>query len=70
MSRLKEFGRLVMGLLRELSDENAYQRHLTAEGREHSGNEQAVERDLIQHHLVTTSSVGHLLSQRAPPHVK
>ncbi len=30
---------LVMELLRELADENAYQRHLTAHGRTHSGEE-------------------------------
>jgi len=28
-----------MALLRELADENAYQRHLTAHGRPHSGDE-------------------------------
>jgi hypothetical protein len=31
--------RLVMALLRELGDENAYQRHLAAHGRAHSGEE-------------------------------
>jgi hypothetical protein len=31
--------RLAMALLRELADENAYQRHLTAHGRCHSGEE-------------------------------
>lgn len=31
--------RLVMALLRELADETAYQRHLTAHGRIHSGEE-------------------------------
>lgn len=30
---------LVMQLLRELADENAYQRHLTAHGFTHSGEE-------------------------------
>jgi hypothetical protein len=30
---------LVMELLRELADENAYKRHLTAHGRTHSGEE-------------------------------
>ena len=30
---------VVMELLRELADENAYQRHLTAHGRIHSGEE-------------------------------
>jgi hypothetical protein len=39
MKRLKRFGQLVMGLLRELGDENAYQRHLTAHGRTHSRKE-------------------------------
>ena len=31
--------RLVLALLRELADENAYQRHLAAEGLPHSGEE-------------------------------
>ena len=31
--------RLAMALLRELADENAYQRHLAAHGRAHSGAE-------------------------------
>jgi len=37
MRLLREFGRLVMAILREIGDENAYQRHLAANGREHSG---------------------------------
>ena len=36
---LRRFARLFMGLLRELSDENAYQRHLASHGRIHSGEE-------------------------------
>ncbi len=36
MRRLFE---LLMELLRELADENAYQRHLAAHGRTHSGDE-------------------------------
>ncbi|MGA3240399.1 MAG: hypothetical protein ABSG03_29335 [Bryobacteraceae bacterium] len=39
MSRLRNFGRFVLALLREIGDENAYQRHLAAHGREHSGAE-------------------------------
>jgi hypothetical protein len=39
MKRLKRFGELVLALLRELGDENAYQRHLAAHGRPHSGEE-------------------------------
>ena len=39
MTRLRKFLRLGLGLLRELSDENAYQRHLAAHGRPHSGAE-------------------------------
>lgn len=31
--------RLLLGLLRELADENAYARHLKTQGREHSGEE-------------------------------
>ena len=30
---MRRFGRLVLALLRELADENAYQRHLEAHGR-------------------------------------
>jgi len=39
MSRLRSFGRFVLALLREIGDENAYQRHLVAHSREHSGAE-------------------------------
>ena len=39
MSRLRRFGDLVLAILRELADENAYQRHLAAHGRCHSGAE-------------------------------
>jgi hypothetical protein len=39
MKALREFSRIVVGLLRELSDENAYQRHLRAHGRVHSRGE-------------------------------
>lgn len=39
MSRLRTFGRIVLGLLRELSDENAYRRHLALHSRAHSGEE-------------------------------
>lgn len=39
MSALRRFGALVLGLLRELADENAYQRHLAARGRIHSAEE-------------------------------
>ena len=39
MSRVRSFGRFVLALLREISDESAYQRHLAAHGREHSGAE-------------------------------
>lgn len=39
MSRLKRAVQLFWGLLRELSDESAYQRHLDSHGREHSGDE-------------------------------
>ncbi len=37
MSRLKSFGILLFGLLKELSDESAYQRHLASHGVSHSG---------------------------------
>jgi len=39
MKRVKRFGRFVLELLRELSDENAYHRHLAAHGRAHSRQE-------------------------------
>jgi len=35
----RRFGRVLLAVLRELADENAYQRHLTAHGREHSAEE-------------------------------
>jgi hypothetical protein len=38
-SRLQAALRLLLGLLRELADENAYARHLRARGCEHSGDE-------------------------------
>jgi len=36
VTRVRIFGNFVLMLLRELADETAYQRHLTANGREHS----------------------------------
>jgi heme oxygenase len=39
MKALRQLGALVLALLRELADENAYQRHLAAHGRAHSGEE-------------------------------
>lgn len=39
MSRLRRFGKLALALLRELADENAYQRHLEQHGRQASGEE-------------------------------
>ena len=39
MKRLRTLGRLVAGLLRELADENAYQRHLERRGCPHSADE-------------------------------
>jgi hypothetical protein len=39
MSALRFLGRLAVGLLRELSDQNAYSRHLAIHGRTHSGAE-------------------------------
>ena len=39
MSALRRAGQLLLALLRELSDENAYQRHLLAHGCEHSPRE-------------------------------
>lgn len=39
MRRLRSLGRTVLGLLRELADERAYERHLAAQGCPHSGEE-------------------------------
>ena len=39
MSALRHFGDLLWGLLRELSDESAYARHLRCRGCVHSGAE-------------------------------
>ena len=39
MSRIRNFGKFVLALLREIGDENAYQRHLTSHGCKHSGAE-------------------------------
>lgn len=36
---MRRFFTLLLALLRELSDENAYQRHLAAHGRQPSGEE-------------------------------
>ncbi len=39
MSALRGFAGLVLRILRELSDESAYERHLRAHGVKHSGEE-------------------------------
>jgi hypothetical protein len=39
MKLLRRCGRLLVGLLREIADENAYHRHLAEHGRAHSGAE-------------------------------
>jgi hypothetical protein len=36
MNRLRAFGRIILCLLREIGDENAYARHLAAHQRPHS----------------------------------
>jgi hypothetical protein len=36
---MRELWRILVGIVRELADENAYARHLAAHGREHSGEE-------------------------------
>ena len=36
MNRLRAFGRIILSLLREIGDENAYARHLAAHNRPHS----------------------------------
>lgn len=39
MRLLRRLGKLALGVLREIADENAYRRHLAQHGREHSGAE-------------------------------
>jgi hypothetical protein len=39
MKRLRRFASLILDLLREIGDENAYRRHLEAHGCKHSGAE-------------------------------
>jgi hypothetical protein len=39
MSRLKALCSVIVGILKELSDESAYARHLKSHGRQHSGEE-------------------------------
>lgn len=36
---MRAFWRVIVGLLRELSDQTAYERHLASHGRPHSGAE-------------------------------
>ena len=36
---MKQFWHIIIGILRELSDESAYERHLRAHGRTHSADE-------------------------------
>ncbi|MCZ2150572.1 MAG: hypothetical protein LC126_22715 [Bryobacterales bacterium] len=39
MTALRRFFKILTGLLKELADENAYQRHLAAHGAAHSAEE-------------------------------
>ena len=39
MASLQKLGRTILAILRELADENAYRRHLTAHGRANSAAE-------------------------------
>jgi hypothetical protein len=39
MTHVRRFAEILLTLLRELADENAYRRHLAARGREHSAAE-------------------------------
>jgi hypothetical protein len=48
MTALRRFGGFLLALLRELSDENAYRRHLAAHNRVHSPEEW---RHFSEHHL-------------------
>jgi hypothetical protein len=36
---MRSFWNILVGILREIADENAYERHLAAHGRSHSGEE-------------------------------
>lgn len=36
---MRRFFQIILGILRELADENAYRRHLTVHGRDHSADE-------------------------------
>ena len=39
MSRIRAVCSILLGILREIGDETAYQRHLEMHGRQHSGQE-------------------------------
>jgi hypothetical protein len=39
MPKIRRLARILLGLLRELSDESAYRRHLAAHGCQHSSQE-------------------------------
>ena len=39
MKALQQFGRIILGILREIADENAYARHLACHGVTHSAAE-------------------------------
>jgi len=39
MKKLQQFGRIILGILREIADENAYARHLAYHGVTHSAAE-------------------------------
>lgn len=39
MKHLRKLGRILLGILREISDESAYKRHLDAHHAQHSGEE-------------------------------
>jgi hypothetical protein len=39
MRKLTQLGRIILGILREIADENAYARHLAAHGVTHSAAE-------------------------------
>lgn len=39
MNRLRSLGKILYGILREISDESAYERHLHTHGRPHSAEE-------------------------------
>jgi hypothetical protein len=60
---MRRFGKLLLALLRELADQNSYQRHLAAHGREHSAAEW---RRFSEHRLQAKYSQAKCCQKTAP----